>query len=100
MRRIFGCRGISPRGEPLLGSRTAGAVGVFPGSSLGLGVAAVPVSFRCGILPVLSCILVVPASGLVQVVRRRDGHRRAGPGVRGRRDAWAGNDALAVRGAT
>ena len=79
LRRIFGCRRISPRGEPVLGSRTAEAVGVFPGCSLRLGVAAMPVSFRCGTLPMLPRIPVVPANGMVQVVRRRDGHRRAGP---------------------
>ena len=59
----------------------ARAVGVFPGRSLGLGVAAVPVRLRCGILPMLLRIPVVPASRLVQMARCGAGHRRVGPAV-------------------
>ena len=54
---------------------------MFPGRSLGMGVAAVPVRLRCGILTMLLRIPVVPTSRLVQMVQRGVGQRRAGPAV-------------------
>ena len=86
LRRLFGCRrvggrGIPHRGKPAPGGPTARAVGVFPGRSLDLGLAAMPVHLRCGILPMLLRIPLVPVSGLDQMVRQGPRHHRAGPAV-------------------